>query len=64
MKYIANSPVKNINLLESYMMVSILTMLGRFSECMCVVIAVFEVLIALVTFASMTLCSCQNLFGV
>src|SRR5436190_24202964 len=32
-KYIANSPAKNINSLDSHTMVPTLTMLGRVSEC-------------------------------
>jgi len=48
-KYIANSPAKNINSLESHTMVPTLTMLGRFSECTRAVIAVPEVPTALVT---------------
>src|SRR5690349_11469015 len=48
-KYIANSPAKNISSLESHTMVPTLTMLGRFSECTRDVIAVPEVPTALVT---------------
>jgi hypothetical protein len=48
-KYIANSPAKNINSLESHTMVPTLTMFGRFSECTRDVIAVPEVPTALVT---------------
>jgi anthranilate phosphoribosyltransferase len=44
-------------------MVPTLTMLGRFSECTRDVIAVPEVPTALVTSASMTLCSCRTLPG-
>src|SRR5258708_4744360 len=44
-------------------MVPTLTMLGRFSECTRDVIAVPEVPTALVTSASMTLCSCYALPG-
>src|SRR6516225_99200 len=46
--------------LESQTMVPTLTMLGRFSECTRDVIAVPEVPTALVTSASMTLCSCRT----
>jgi hypothetical protein len=56
-KYIANSPAKNINSLDSHTMVPTLTMFGRFSECTRDVIAVPEVPTALVTRRSMTLCS-------
>ena len=48
-KYIANSPAKNISSLDSHTMVPTLTMLGRFSECTRDVIAVPEVPTALVT---------------
>src|SRR5262249_20455682 len=49
--------------LESHTMVPTATMLGRFSECTRDVIAVPEVPTALVTSASMTLCSCRALPG-
>src|SRR6516164_11188871 len=62
-KYIANRPAKNISSLESQTMVPTLTMFGRFSECTRDVIAVPEVPTALVTSASMTLCSCRTLPG-
>src|SRR3954463_14656755 len=48
-KYIANSPAKNISSLDSQTMVPTWTMLGRFSECTRDVIAVPEVPTALVT---------------
>ena len=48
-KYIANSPAKNISSLESHTMVPTLTIFGRFSECTRDVIAVPEVPTALVT---------------
>jgi hypothetical protein len=60
-KYIANSPAKNISSLESHTMVPTLTMFGRFSECTRDVIAVPEVPTALVTRRSMTLCSCRGI---
>src|SRR5690625_3494269 len=59
-KYIANSPAKNISTLESHTMVPTLTMLGRFSECTRDVMVVPEDPTALVTSASMTLCSCRT----
>jgi hypothetical protein len=48
-KYIANSPAKNMSSLESHTMVPTLTMFGLFSECTRDVIAVPEVPTALVT---------------
>ena len=42
-KYIANSPAKNISSLESHTMVPTLTMFGLFSECTRDVMAVPEV---------------------
>src|SRR5262249_7310216 len=48
-KYIANSPAKNMSSLESHTMVPTLTIFGRFSECTRDVIAVPDVPTALVT---------------
>ena len=49
---------KNMSSLDSHTMVPTLTMFGRFSECTRDVMAVPDVPTALVTGASMTLCSC------